>query len=135
MTITANPPAENTDPWYAARTTFDTQVKATANDAETAAAAASGAAGSAQTDATAALSAASAAQTTANGKASPADVAAAVAPKANTTDVTAGLATKVNVADVAALNVTGWVRGVWLTSTGNVPGGTPVNTLVIRSAA
>lgn len=101
MTITANPPAESTDPWYAQRAAFDAEVKATANGAETAAAAASGAA--------------AAAQTTANGKASAADVAAAVAPKANTADVVpntrtvAGKALSANVtlvkADVGLGNV------------------------------
>ena len=40
MTVTSNAPAENTDPWYAGRSTFDAELKATANGAETAAAAA-----------------------------------------------------------------------------------------------
>lgn len=31
--VTANPPAENVDPWYAARTAFDNQLKATTNAA------------------------------------------------------------------------------------------------------
>jgi hypothetical protein len=31
--VTANPPAENTNPWYAARTTYDGQLKARANGA------------------------------------------------------------------------------------------------------
>lgn len=108
MAITANPPVENADPWYAARNTFDTQVKATANGAETAAAAADTKAGNALTS-------------------------------ANQAGVNAGLAqAKADAAlpasPVAALNTTGWVRGVWLNATGNVPGGTPANTLVIRSA-
>ena len=33
--VTASPPAENTDPWYSARTTLDNQLKATANAAAT----------------------------------------------------------------------------------------------------
>lgn len=40
MAITATPPAENVDPWFATQNAFDTQVKSTANGAETAAAAA-----------------------------------------------------------------------------------------------
>lgn len=31
--VTANPPAENADPWFVARDTFDAQLKATANAA------------------------------------------------------------------------------------------------------
>jgi hypothetical protein len=109
MAITANPPAENTDPWYAARSTFDTQVKATANGAETAAASATAAAATADGKAVTA-------QTAANSAQAKADAA-------------------VPVAAVAGLNTTGWVRGVWLSAAGLVPGGTPANTLVIRSAA
>jgi len=48
MPITANPPPENTDPWFAARQAFDLQVKETANDAESAAESAATAAASAQ---------------------------------------------------------------------------------------
>jgi hypothetical protein len=144
MPITANPPAENTDPWYAARSTFDTQVKTVANSAEVAAA-------SAQTTA-------DAAQTTANGRvpstrqvnghALSADVTVTkgdvgLGNADNTSDANkpvstaqaAAIALKVNTADVAGLNTVGWGRAVFIPLGGSVPGGTPTYTIVIEAGA
>lgn len=143
MAITANPPAENVDPWYTARNTFDTQVKSTANGAETAAATAQSAADAANTNANG--------RYTKPGPGIPAsDLAAAVQTslgKADTAVQPAGLTkaavglgnvtndAQVKLADVAGLNTVGWGRAVFIPLGGSVPGGTPTYTIVIEAGA
>lgn len=55
--------------------------------------------------------------------------------KATANAAEAAAAAALPASNVAGLNTVGWVRAVWLTAAGTVPGGTPANTLVIRSAA
>lgn len=127
--ITANPPAENTDPWFTQRDAFDAQVKATANaaaaQADANAAALDGLGSAADHPATDFATAAQGA------KADSAVQPAALTSYVPTTRQVAGHALAGDVPR-AGLNTVGVPDAVFIPTGGTVPGGTPTYTIVIE---